>query len=774
MKLDNKAWHYLTYIVFNGKKEIPIELVAEFRKLAELHKLDYYCDFVRGNVLPDTLLKDPWEWKFLKNISKILPDGVQILVLKGRAARDMDLYPFSFLRQSADLDIFVSGVNNYKERKAFFEYLKDKNQIELSKDWERHLKKLKTVSVFYKNNLIEVHFDLFSPLGNLSNFGFGLKKWNKILEREIINKSLSYQGLENIRKMNYEDYWLYCIFHFLKDFPNSSLRLILDAFLILYEKKTTLKEIKKRAQETNQLFWFEIGKYIFSQLRDDFNETIELATIYKKIFKLEKIFYTDRFSIRNRLIDSFSKAITAARGRLFLSLTYFIPYFLIGNFILNEIDETLFSRQGFSNLINKILYCSTKIKNLLKSMCLKAAGVKKHSSTFKILDTQKKLITLTLQDLKLTFNVPVEFYPSLENIWKGFTSEDHLNERIIVEKINSNGSIKSDLELTYSNDNFFLKLPNNVSGTANINGSGKLLANKYWDIRTFALGLFYSMALKREDLLLVHSGAIKVNNECFIFPGESSTGKSTFFNLVTKINEVEGINDDTILLKKEDNAWYVYPTPFMSKTCQPIICEKSKLTRIIDIVKVCGGHEIYSLEKTKALAILLNNSQGLITFDDSGFLLSNISRKVFDISKQIKFCTKIKYSLEDTENLLSAFQNWLTLPEISYKSGSKLTRLVELRGKSMEPIFKNGDILKVEEVTAEKLKAKDIIGFRTNSYSFPIIHRVKYLIRHKSQTTVITKGDNSIYEDAPNILDSSQKILKIVGAYKVERKSLIS
>lgn len=762
MRFDSKTWRNLINVLFNDKKEVPIEYLTKFRKLAELQQLDSYCDFVRGNVLPNTLLEDPWEWKCLEDISKVLPDRIQILVLKGASARDMDLYPFNLLRKSADLDVFVSGTNTYKEQREFIEYLKSKNKVELTSDWEKYLRKLRNVSVIYEGNLVEVHFDLFSPLGNLCDVGIGLNKCNKTLEKEIIDKSFPYRGLKNIRKMNYEDYFLYSIFHFLKDFPNSSLRLILDAFLILEKKKTTLERLEKRSKETNQFFLFNIGKYIISQINNNQKLDFNLNWIHKKVFKIERILYTNKCSIKNRLIDSFSKASIAASGRLFLSFIYFVFYFFISNFILSDLDENPFSKQSMFNFINKVLYTVTKTKNLLKAFCLKLAGIKKSHNAVKILNTNnKKLVTIILQDLKLTLSVPVEFYFDLMRIWNGFVSENHKDEIISIERIEYDGNFEPNSKFVYSNNKFFLKMPNGSYGTCSLDGSGDFFACDFWDVRCFAMCLFWAMTLKREDLLLVHAGAININNECFIFPGESSTGKSTFFKLLTEAG-IKGINDDIVLLKKENNIWYAYPTPYMSKRCVPIICEKGKLTRIIELIKVSGGYEISNLDKDKALALLFNNSIGSLVVDDSEFILSKALEKILDISKQINSCAQIKFSLEDTETFHQAFQAWMVKPEQNYTSKSKSTRLFEIRGRSMIPTFKPGDVLMVEEVLPDKIRPKDVVCFKDDLSELPVVHRVKYLIKHKDQITVITKGDNSIYEDSPNVFKSDQKILKVI------------
>ena len=105
--MEQRAWQYLIDVVFNDKKDVPIEFVREFRRLAEIHNLNYYCDFLRDKTLPDSLIQDPWEWKHLEKLSKILPESLEVLVLKGAAARDMDLYSIPSLRKSCDLDIFI-------------------------------------------------------------------------------------------------------------------------------------------------------------------------------------------------------------------------------------------------------------------------------------------------------------------------------------------------------------------------------------------------------------------------------------------------------------------------------------------------------------------------------------------------------------------------------------------------------------------------------------------------------------------------------------------
>lgn len=765
MDRQQKTWESLINIVFNDTKEVPIELISEFRNLAQLHRLEYYCDFLRDKKLPDTLKREPWEVEWLKKLSKILNEGVQVLVLKGAAARDLDLYPYPLLRQTSDLDLFVYRLESFEEKINFVDLLSSKLGANTQENWKSYLRKLNIVTLQVENNSIDLHFELFSPLGNTRNPILGLGKKNKNLEDDIIKRATLFKSLKNICKMSYEDFWLYNIFHFLKNYPLINLGALLDSFLVLRKDKSTLEKIKKHAKMTNQLYLYYFGLLLFGQLYKPFTkEELKINWVYKKIFDINRIISLNSYSIKNRLIVEFSKGVIAARGNVFLSFVYGFFYLIINNFIRSNIASgNNDSLHMFSNFITKIFYTITKFKNLGKSLCLRAAGIgiKECSSQVQILHLEKKLISLRLEDLRLTFNVPVEFYEDLEKVWRGFLTRDHLNQYINVEKAISE-TYTNIHELVFSDGHVYLKMSDCVFGKADLSSTGSFFAKSFWDVRNFALSLFRAMTFEREDLLLVHGSGVKIKRETLIFPAGTSAGKTTLFNLLTK-NGALGINDDTVLLKKENGTWFVYPTPFMSNYKEPVTCEKSKLTGIIDPVKVCGGHEVRTIDKNYGNAILLNNSLSGFLIDDSGFLLSKIANKVINLSKQVLFYGQIKYSLDDEGTLIALINEWLESSNQVHSTSSHLIRLIELQGKSMEPTFKEGDILCVEETFPNKLKPKDVICFSKDPNDFPVVHRVKYLIKHKDFVAAITKGDGCIYEDLPNTFKSDQKVLKVIN-----------
>ena len=768
MNLENKASKCLFDLIFNDKKEVPIELISDFRNLSKKYNLENYCDYLRDIKLPETLLKSPWEWEFLEKFSKELPENTNVLVLKGASIRDYNLYPIPSLRKSADLDLFIFGLNNYKDQKKFVEFLLENKIIQPQKNWEVYLRKLRNITGEYCGNYIDLHFDLFSRIGNIVS----LNRKNKTIEKKMVTDSVPYKGLKNIRKMAYEDLWLFNCYHFLKDFPFLNIKLLVDSYLLLEKDFTSIEKLKKRSEELNLQYLYKSGIFIFSQLlKDNVNkvsfdikhalETIDIPFYYRKIFNLRNAIFSSGFSPKSRLINNFINALVQTNDNLFLSVVYGFYYFIVNNLISSTIEEKRSTKEFINNLFYKSLYVLNLLKNkFFFRIKLDSTSISESNFSFQILKTNKRLISLELQGLKLTFQVPEEFYEDLLKIWNGYLTEDHLTKEILVEKIGNFSLGLKIVEAVFSEDNVYLKSTNGSYGKVNLNSSGNFYATNFLDVRAFALCLIGAMTFKRDDLLLVHAGAIKIKDQTLIFPGGSSTGKTTFFNLLTK-DVAEGINDDTVLLKKEGSYWYAYPTPFMSKGQTPLTCGKSKLTGVIDLVKVCGGHEISKLDKDYSSAILFNNCLGDFTIDDAGFVKSKVIGKIIDLSKQIKNQSQIKFSIKDSDKLIELIKEWLVRPYEDFSFGSNFVRLVELRGTSMEPIFRNGDILAVKEVYPDKLKIKDVICFTNDFNGLPVIHRVKYLFKHEDQIKVVTKGDSCIYEDLPKIFKKEQKLLKV-------------
>ena len=770
MQNKNKSWQCLIDVAFNNEKEIPIELVLEFRSLAKLHNIEEYCDFLREKELPEDITTESYEINWLKELSATLQKAIsfstkeiKVIVLKGAAARAMNLYPIQALRKSCDLDIFIPGFESIEEQKKVIKFLVKEGLIKIKPDWGNNLRKIKAVTAKYKNNCIDIHFKLFLPLNNISVFSWKSNNKYTEFEKGIIQRAIVFQAIENIYMMCPEDFWFYNIYHFAKHFPIIIISSFLDAFLILKNNITSIEKLKIHAEKTDQSYLYNLGVYILGQFYKTLPNNTNRDSLARRFFKIERIMYPTSYSMRNQLLTVLSKALVATEGNAILSIFYGLAYLFLNTLFLNSIENKLISSESISNFTNKGLYGFIRIRNSLKSCCIKLVIRKEKNTLFEklqIISTGKKLISIKLEELKLTFSIPIEFYDDLTRIWDGFLTNDHCKSTINVEKINSKNQIIGN-EAVFSENSIYLKLEGYVLGRANLSGSGDLYTTSFWGVRSFTMYVFRAMTFDDENLLLVHAAAVKINDKTIIFPAGSSAGKTTFFNLI-KENNIFGINDDTVLLKKENNFWYVYPTPFMSKNQNPVICAKNELAGIIDLIKVSGGHEIEEIELEKNLALLLSHSISDFNIDDGGLIKLKIAEKIMDISKQIKLSGQIQFSIENKEILLKLIKGWLENPKEQYSYGSKLTKLVQLRGISMQPTFYNEDILAVEEHAAKNLRVKDIICFKSGINKHPLVHRIKYLIKHKNQVTIITKGDNSIFEDLPMVLNPDKKMLKVI------------
>lgn len=80
--------------------------------------------------------------------------------------------------------------------------------------------------------------------------------------------------------------------------------------------------------------------------------------------------------------------------------------------------------------------------------------------------------------------------------------------------------------------------------------------------------MFYNQLYKRYNGLMLHASAIAMDGKGYLFSANSGTGKSTHTALWAQCfgERVCYINDDKPALRKTQNGWYVYGTPWSGKT----------------------------------------------------------------------------------------------------------------------------------------------------------------------------------------------------------------
>jgi len=97
--------------------------------------------------------------------------------------------------------------------------------------------------------------------------------------------------------------------------------------------------------------------------------------------------------------------------------------------------------------------------------------------------------------------------------------------------------------------------------------------------------IIYYMA-KRQIGILFHSAGIKEGKNGYLFAGLSRAGKTTTSRIWGKVPGIKIINDDRIIIRKDSNDFYMYPTPWHSHYSEYLIegaVEKARLSKLFYI-----------------------------------------------------------------------------------------------------------------------------------------------------------------------------------------------
>lgn len=115
-------------------------------------------------------------------------------------------------------------------------------------------------------------------------------------------------------------------------------------------------------------------------------------------------------------------------------------------------------------------------------------------------------------------------------------------------------------------------------------------------------------AIVEYGAMLVHSSAISLDGEAYLFTAPSGTGKSTHTRLWREHfgERAVMINDDKPIVRERDGRFFVYGTPYMgqhklgSNICAPI--------KAVCIVARGGKNEIERLSAAECISMLLNQT----------------------------------------------------------------------------------------------------------------------------------------------------------------------
>lgn len=120
---------------------------------------------------------------------------------------------------------------------------------------------------------------------------------------------------------------------------------------------------------------------------------------------------------------------------------------------------------------------------------------------------------------------------------------------------------------------------------------------------------------------ILHASAVKIGDKACIFLGKSTSGKSTIVRLIKAT--YTPLADDTIVIKREKNKYYLYGTPFLEK--QRWIKRENKNYELTYVMFIYKGKETNIKRVT-------NNLEILNPFLDQVFLSEDIKKNTFNLA----------------------------------------------------------------------------------------------------------------------------------------------
>jgi len=232
-------------------------------------------------------------------------------------------------------------------------------------------------------------------------------------------------------------------------------------------------------------------------------------------------------------------------------------------------------------------------------------------------------------DYQMTVTLLDEITAPLEDatiVYKNRELYEHLGERKIVSYNVEDGRVSH--QVNYDKDYRKIDILLSKQSTKNLAELEYILTGV----------LFAEIALK-EGLIALHASAIVLNEKVYLFSAPSGGEKTTIEGLILRVlDETYVINDDKPLIRKEDDHFEVYGSPWSGKN-QVNLNEHFPLNTIFFLEKA-KKDEIISLSTKEQIELIYRNTHRsrdeneinthLKMIED---LVSNISMKRFYFQK---------------------------------------------------------------------------------------------------------------------------------------------
>ncbi|WP_456081167.1 hypothetical protein [Mediterraneibacter sp.] len=122
------------------------------------------------------------------------------------------------------------------------------------------------------------------------------------------------------------------------------------------------------------------------------------------------------------------------------------------------------------------------------------------------------------------------------------------------------------------------------------------------------VGAEFNRKILKYGGIMIHSSAVEVDGKAYLFSAPSGTGKSTHTKQWQKYFGTDRaiiINDDKPVLRRLEDGWYAYGTPFSGKTDENVN-KKVKLQGICMLER--GENRIRQIQPAEAIPLILQQT----------------------------------------------------------------------------------------------------------------------------------------------------------------------
>lgn len=142
----------------------------------------------------------------------------------------------------------------------------------------------------------------------------------------------------------------------------------------------------------------------------------------------------------------------------------------------------------------------------------------------------------------------------------------------------------------------------------------------------FILKVIITRKFAGKNWFIFHSSVVCNNKNAYAFTGQSGAGKSTAAKLLSSTKTFHSLADDTSIIKKRNNKFFVLQTPFIEK--DPTI-KKGNNEYILRKVFFLKKSEQYKVKKIRSKSFVLEQMiKGIIAFSKDE--LESQTAQVFD------------------------------------------------------------------------------------------------------------------------------------------------